>query len=32
VVDKIDDITSSIIINNLNKASYYIDAILSHEQ
>ena len=32
VVDKIDDATSSIIINNSNKASYYIDAILSHEQ
>ena len=32
VIDKIDDITSSIIINNLNKASYYIDVILSHEQ
>ena len=32
VVDKINDVTSSIIINNLNKASYYIDAILSHEQ
>ena len=32
VIDKIDGITSSIIINNLNKASYYIDAILNHEQ
>ena len=32
VIDKIDGIASSIIINNLNKASYYIDAILNHEQ
>jgi len=32
IIDKINGITSSIIINNLNKASYYIDAILNHER